>query len=54
MFDPLVRKNLLEEGMETYSSILASVHRGQRATDYGVTKSRTELKQLSMHTRACD
>ena len=51
MFDPLVGKNSLEEGVETYSSILASVHSGQRAAVYGVTKCQTELKQLSMHTR---
>ena len=54
MFDPLVGKNSLEEGVETYSSILASVHSGQRAAVYGVTKCQTELKQLSMHTRARD
>ena len=51
MFDPLVGKNSLEEGVETYSSILASVHSGQRAAVYGVTKCQTELKQLSMYAR---
>ena len=44
----------LEEGMATHSSILAwriPMDRGAwQAIVYGVTKSRTQLKQLSMRT----
>ena len=51
---PLGRKDPLEEGMATYSSILAwriPKDRGAwRATLHGVTKSWTRLKRLSMHT----
>ena len=43
----------LEEGMATYSSILAwriPMDRGAwRATVHGVTKSQTQLKRLSIH-----
>ena len=45
----------LEEGMATHSSILAwriPMDRGTWwATVHRVTKSQTQLKQLSMHTR---
>ena len=43
----------LEEGMATHSSLLAwriPMDRGAgRATVHGITKSRTQLKQLSVH-----
>ena len=46
-------KDTLEEGMATHSSILAwriSMVRGAwQATVHTVTKSRTQLKQFSMH-----
>ena len=44
----------LEEGMATHSSILAwripRTEKPGRATVYGVSKSQTRLKQLSMHS----
>ena len=44
----------LEEGMATHSSILAwRIPRTEKpggATVYGVSKSQTRLKQLSMHS----
>ena len=48
----LSRKDPLEEGMATHSSILAGkfMDRGAwRATVHRVTKSQTQLKRLSMH-----
>ena len=51
----LGQEDPLEEGMATRSSILAwriPMDRGVwGATVHGVTKSRTQLKQLSTHTR---
>ena len=47
----------LEEAMATHSSILAwriSTDRGAwQATAHGVTKSWTQLKQLSRHAQIC-
>ena len=49
----IVSKDLLEEGMATHSSILLGRipmdRKAWRATVYGVTKSWTWLKELSMH-----
>ena len=54
VFSPWVGKIPLEEDMVTHSSILAwtvPIDRGVwQATVHSVTKSRTGLKQLSMHT----
>ena len=55
---PLGREDPLEKGMETHSSILAwripwtESLAGYRPkeTPFEVTKSQTQLKQLSMHT----
>ena len=50
----LGQEDLLEEGMATHSSILAwriPMDRGPwQAAVHRVTKSRTQLKQLSTHT----
>ena len=50
----LGRKNALEKGMATHSSILAwkipGTEKSWWATVHGVAKSRAQLKQLSMHT----
>ena len=51
---PLGQEDLLDEGMATYSSILAwrnPMDRGAlRAVVHRVTKSWTRMKQLNMHT----
>ena len=53
----LGQEDPLEEAMATHSSILAwriSTDRGAwRVTAHGVTKSWTQLKQLSRHARIC-
>ena len=51
----LGQEDPLEEGMASHSSVLAwriPMDRGAwQATAYGLTKNRTQLKQLSMHTQ---
>ena len=54
-FQSLVQEDPLEEGMETHSSIFCLENPMDKgawwATVHKVTKSRTELKQLSTHTQ---
>ena len=49
----LGREDLLEEGMATHSSILAWripwTEESGRVTVHGITQSRTQLNQLSIH-----